>query len=162
MAGGRVDKEWLSSTRPGSDACVVQLRGHPPCAVWKARGSELHRGPRSVLVFVRGSRRASARAPPPVCACSSGADGFHAHGERCRASTATSTPTQPLSSTSTPFVTTTTTATTNDASVWTWRWNVCRYRSVLSRFVGNRKTKWLSPTTAPTLSSLQYATVMGP
>jgi hypothetical protein len=155
MAGGRVDKEWLSSTRPGGDACVVQLRGHPPCAVWKARGSELHRGSRAVLVFVRGSCRASAGAPPPVCACSSGTDGFHAYGGRCRASTTTSTLTQPLSSTSTPFVTTTT------ANARTRRWNVCRYRSVLSRFVGNGKTKWLSPTTARTLSSLQYATVMG-
>jgi hypothetical protein len=158
MAGGRVDKEWLSSTRPGGDACIVQLRGHPPRAVWKARGSELHRGSRAVLVFVRGSRRAGAGAPPPVCACSSGTDGFHAYGERCRASTTTSTPTQPLSSTSTPFVTT---ATAN-ASVWTGRWNVCRYRSVLSRFVENGKTKRLSPITAPPLCSLQYATVMGP
>jgi hypothetical protein len=164
MPGGRVDKEWLSSTRPGGDACIVQLRGHPPRTVWKARGSELHRGPRAVLVFVRGSRRAGAGAPSPVCACSSGTDGFHAYGERCRASTRTSTPTptQPLSST--PFVTTTTSTSTTVAvarTIWTRRWNVCRYRYVLSRFVGNGKTQRLSPIIAPPLS-LQYATVMGP
>ena len=131
MAGGCVDKEWLSSTRPGGDACIVQSRGHPPRPVWKARGSELHRGPRAVLVFVRGSRRAGAGAPPPVCACSSGTDGFHAYDERCLASATTSTHT------------TSTTATTNASTstrgafartIWTRRWNVCRCRYVLSRF----------------------------
>jgi hypothetical protein len=153
MAGGRVNKEWLSSTRPGSDACIVQPRGHPPCAVWEARGSELHRGLRAVLVFVRGSRRAGAGTPPPVCACSSGTDGFHAYGERCRASTTTST------LTSTPLVTTTATTNASTSSTgavartsWTRRWNVCRCRSVLSRFVRNGKTKRLSLITAPPLS----------
>jgi hypothetical protein len=142
MAGGRVDKEWLSSTRPGGDACIVQLRGHPPRAVWKARGSKLHRGPRAVLVFVRGSRRAGAGAPAPICTCPSGTDGFHAYGERCRASTTTSTP----APTSTSFVTTTTNASTSTTvavarTIWTRRWNVCRCISVLSRFVRNGKTE---------------------
>ena len=155
MEGGRIDEEWLSSTRPGGDACIVQLCGDPPRAVWKARGSELHRGLRTVLVFIRGSRRAGAGTSPPVCTCSGGTDGFHAYDERCRASTTKSTPTP----TSTPFITTTTPTTNANTfttvaiarTIWTRRWNVCRCRSVLSRFVRNGKTKRLSPHHSSTL-----------
>ena len=149
MAGGRVDKEWLSSTRPGGDACIVQLCWHPPRAVWKTRSPKLHRGIRTVLVFVRGSRRSGAGAPSPIFACSSGADGLHAYDERCPSSTTTSTPTQPLSSTSSTSTSNASTSTTGAVSraIWTRRRNVCRCRYVLSRFVsGNgKKTRRLSP-----------------
>jgi hypothetical protein len=42
--GGRANEERLPPTRPGSDARLVQLRGHPPRAFRASRSAELHRG----------------------------------------------------------------------------------------------------------------------
>ena len=147
----------------------MQLRWHPPRAFREAGGAELHRGPRAILVLVRGSCRAGTGAPPPVCACSSRPDGFHAYGERRRAPAATPTSTlalalaftrspSSLTTTTTSASTTTTTTTTAGAvtrvvagtAVGDGGCNVCRCRYVLSCFIRQeRESEAKRPTPIP-------------
>jgi hypothetical protein len=146
--GGRADEEWLPSTRPSGDARLVQLRGDPPRAFRTARGAKLHRGPRAVLVFVRGGGRSGARAPTSVCARARRADRLCAHGQRrvtpaATSASASSSAGRPAS-TSTPFADAATTAAgagADDAvsfagtrrTVGHRQRNVRRRRDVLSR-----------------------------
>jgi hypothetical protein len=113
----------------------MQLRWHLASAFRAARGTELYRGPRAVLVLVRGGRRPGPRAPSPVLTRPRRALRLYAYGERRGAP-----PAAPATSPSS-FAPTITDANFTAGSVpipvtsaigSAWEWNVRRRRNVLS------------------------------